>query len=126
MTVFPACQLDSPLHQTRPGGLRDADAFRRRTAHQAYWTGVLRYLPSVAKVCSMILFVILAGCATTTAIAPTPVACAPKDSPIVPATSTNAALAALDDYRLILTIAAERLSLLDYAGKADAVIQACR
>lgn len=76
---------------------------------------------------SCFIAAILSGCATApTASAPTPVACAPKDSPTVPATTQNAELAKLDDYKLVLTIAADRLSLIDYAGKADAVIQACR
>ena len=69
----------------------------------------------------------LSGCAgLKEAIFPTPVACAPKDSPVAPKTLSNSVLSKLDDYHLLLVIAAERLELIDYAGKADAIIQACR
>jgi len=54
------------------------------------------------------------------------VRCAPADSPSPPATTDNADLAKLDDRNLVLRIASERLDLIDYAGKADAIIQACR
>ncbi len=77
--------------------------------------------------CCAALCLTAQGCATApTASMPTPVACAPKDSPSLPATTSNADLAKLDDRKLVLTIASERLDLIDYAGKADAVIQACR
>lgn len=69
----------------------------------------------------------LSGCAgLKEAFFPTPVACAPKDSPVPPKTLSNAILSKLDDYHLLLIIAAERLELIDYSGKADAVIQACK
>ena len=69
----------------------------------------------------------LSGCAQApTASMPTPVACAPKNAPSPPTTTANADLAKLDDRQLVLTIASERLDLIDYAGKADAIIQACR
>ena len=69
----------------------------------------------------------IAGCATApTASMPTPVRCAPDNSPTVPAFTEKADLAKLDDRTLVLTIASERLDLIDYAGKADAVIQACK
>ena len=57
---------------------------------------------------------------------PTPVACAPKTSPTPPKIVSDALLSKMDDYHVVLIIAAERLELIDYAGKADAVIQACR
>lgn len=66
------------------------------------------------------------GCAAVSALMPTPVACAPKDSPSPPAVTSNADLSALDDRKLVLTIASERLTLIDYAGKADAIISACK
>lgn len=69
----------------------------------------------------------ISGCATSpTASIPVPVRCAPADSPSPPATTDNADLAKLDDRNLVLRIASERLDLIDYAGKADAIIQACR
>ena len=68
----------------------------------------------------------MCGCATApTASMPTPVRCAPADSPSPPATTANADLAKLDDRQLVLTIASERLDLIDYAGKASAIISAC-
>ena len=57
---------------------------------------------------------------------PTPVACAPKDAPSKPTTLPDSLLAKMDDYHLILIIQQERLTLIDYAGKADAIIQACK
>lgn len=76
---------------------------------------------------AILLAAFLTGCtALQTASVPTPVACAPKDSPSPPVTTPNADLGKLDDYKLVLTIASERLSLIDYAGKADAIIQACK
>ena len=69
----------------------------------------------------------LSGCAgLKEALYPTPVRCAPKDSPVAPKTLSNSVLAKLDDYHLLLVIAAERLELIDYAGKASAVIDACK
>lgn len=75
---------------------------------------------------ALLAALLLAGCATTGADRPTPVACAPKDSPAPPVTTPGPDLAKLDDYKLVLTIAAERLRLIDYAGKADAIITACK
>ena len=71
---------------------------------------------------------ILAGCATPppTVEIPVAVSCLPKNAPAKPATSTNAALKAMDDEKLVLTIAAERLDLISYAAEADAAIQACK
>ena len=128
MTVFPACQLDSPLHQTRPGGLCDADAFRRRTAHQAYWTGVLRYLPSGAKVGSVMLVAIifLTGCATQEAKIAIPVSCLKSDPPAMPQTLSEAELLAMNDYAATLQTYTERLLLKAYSAKADALLQSCR
>ncbi len=96
----------------KPGLLRDSLIRRQRTGMFASTTLVI---------------CILAGCATApTASMPTPVRCAPPDSPSPPAITAKADLAKLDDRALVLTIASERLDLIDYAGKADAVIQACR
>ena len=69
----------------------------------------------------------LTGCASLQSVfKPTPVACAPKDSPSPPKISPDALLAKMDDRHLILVIASERLDLIDYAGKADAIISACK
>lgn len=57
---------------------------------------------------------------------PVPVHCAPANSPTPPKVSPNGLLAKMDDYHLILIIASERNDLIDYAGKADAIIQACK
>ena len=68
------------------------------------------------------------GCSTPSPTVEIPVAvsCIPKDAPRAPQTASNAALAALDDYRLVITIAAERDALQVYAAQADAIIEACR
>ena len=68
----------------------------------------------------------LQGCAALAALLPTFTGCAPKDAPAMPKVSDNAALAALDDYRLVLTLAAERNDLIVYGRQADAILQACR
>ena len=52
--------------------------------------------------------------------------CIPADVPQPPDTLSNAELAKLDDRTLVLTIAAERLTLLDYSGKAAVLIASCR
>jgi hypothetical protein len=57
---------------------------------------------------------------------PTPVGCAPKNAPEKPKTFSDNVLSKLDDYHYVLVISAERLELIDYAGKADAVIQQCK
>lgn len=70
---------------------------------------------------------LLPGCATLQSVfLPTPVPCAPKDSPSPPKITSNDLLAKFDDYHLILVIAAERNDLIVYAKAADAVIQACK
>ncbi len=48
------------------------------------------------------------------------------DAPTLPAVSSNAALAKLDDYALILVIAAERGDLLVYGKQAEQIIQNCK
>ena len=68
----------------------------------------------------------LQGCAALSALLPTPVACAPKDSPTLPPITSNADLAKLNDFELILVIAAERSDLIVYAKTADAIVQACK
>ena len=78
---------------------------------------------------ALVLLFLLQGCAGNMLkeiMFPTPVACAPKDSPVAPKTVSNSVLSKMDDYHTVLVIAAERLELIDYAGKADAVIQACK
>ena len=73
--------------------------------------------------------VTLQGCSALsaiTALLPTPVGCAPKDSPSPPPVTQNQELAKLDDYQMILVIGAERNDLIVYAKQADAIIQACR
>jgi len=81
------------------------------------------------KPIALLLCLVLQGCAggmLKEVFFPTPVACAPKNSPTPPKVVSDALLAKMDDYHMVLIIAAERLELIDYAGKADAVIQACK
>jgi len=69
----------------------------------------------------------ISGCATIRdTFFPVATPCAPKDSPSPPKTTPNALLAKFDDYHMVLVIAAERNDLIDYAGKASAIIEACR
>lgn len=71
---------------------------------------------------------ILSGCATspTTAMIPVAASCVPADAPSRPAVSDNAALKALGDEQLVLTIASERLDLISWSAQAEAIISACR
>ena len=74
---------------------------------------------------------LLAGCATEqpppTANIPVGVTCLPPDYPKQkPTTVSNGELKAMDDQGLLLTIATERLELIGYAAKAEAVISACK
>ncbi len=68
------------------------------------------------------------GCSSLPAAVSVPVAvhCAPANSPTPPKVSPNSLLAKMDDYHLILIIASERNDLVDYAGKAEAIIKACQ
>jgi len=69
----------------------------------------------------------LSGCATlASALLPTPVRCAPKDSPSPPKITENSLLSKMDDYHLILVIGSERNELITYSAKADAIIKACQ
>ncbi len=81
------------------------------------------------KTLALLLCLMLQGCAggmLKEVFFPTPVACAPKNSPTPPKVTSNSLLAKMDDYHTVLIIGAERLELIDYAGKADAIIQACK
>ena len=70
---------------------------------------------------------LLGGCSTLrTALLPTPVPCAPADSPTPPKVISDALLAKMDGYHTILIIASERLELISYAAQADAIIVACK
>ena len=82
-----------------------------------------------AKMAFLSTFALAAtGCSTPppTVSVPVAISCLPAATPSKPATSSNAELAAMTDERLVLTIAAERLDLIFYSAKADAVIQACK
>lgn len=79
------------------------------------------------RLIALFIVTILSGCASLqSAFMPTPVPCAPKDAPAKPQTLPDALLKKMDDYHLVLVIQHERLVLIDYAGKADAIIQACK
>jgi len=88
-----------------------------------------RRATSTTKFCAHGLFLVLTvGCATPppTVEIPIAISCLPQAVPARPAVSSNADLKALDDEGLVLTIAAERLSLIGYSAQAEAVIQACK
>ena len=72
------------------------------------------------------LALLLQGCATLSALLPTPTGCAPKDSPTLPAITADSALAQMDDRAFVLTIASERLDLLVYGKQAEVIIAACK
>jgi len=76
---------------------------------------------------SLLLALLLAGCGTTTQVVrvPVPVPCV-VDLPAAPQISTDLELRAMSDYRLVLTIARERLQLLGYSGELRAAAEGCR
>lgn len=70
---------------------------------------------------------LMAGCGTPaplTVRVPVPVPCV-TDVPPAPTLADDAALRALDDYRLVLTLARERLVLIGHAAELRAVLEAC-
>ena len=75
----------------------------------------------------LILLALLAGCGTTTQVVrvPVPVPCV-VDLPAELRISTDLELRAMSDYRLVLTIARERLQLLSYSGEVRAAAEGCR
>lgn len=83
---------------------------------------------SLYVVAALILLALLTGCATpapTVVRVPVPVPCN-VDLPAEPAIVTDAELRAMSDYRLVLTIARERLVLLGYSGEVRAAAEGCR
>lgn len=81
---------------------------------------------------------VLAGCATSTPPAPqvvnvpvevkvpVPVPCVKRaDLPAPPRLLSNEELAALDDYRLVITLDLQRRALRDYQAQVDAVLRGC-
>jgi hypothetical protein len=76
---------------------------------------------------SLLAVLLLAGCGTTTQVVrvPVPVPCV-VELPAAPQISTDLELRAMSDYRLVLTIARERLQLLGYSGELRAAAEGCR
>jgi hypothetical protein len=73
---------------------------------------------------SLLAVLLLAGCGTTQVVR-VPLACAATIPP-APAITADADLATLDDGRLLLTIARERLVLIGHTGELRAVLEACQ
>jgi hypothetical protein len=76
---------------------------------------------------SLLAVLLLAGCGTTTQVVrvPVPAPCV-VELPAAPQISTDLELRAMSDYRLVLTIARERLQLLGYSGELRAAAEGCR
>ncbi|MEI6317402.1 MAG: hypothetical protein WCS09_02730 [Pseudomonadota bacterium] len=76
---------------------------------------------------ALILLALLTGCGTTTQVVrvPVPVPCV-VDLPPEPVIATDLELRAMNDYRLVLTIARERLVLLNYSGELRAAAAGCQ
>jgi len=75
-----------------------------------------------------LLAVLLTGCATAPpqiVRVAVPVSCV-VEMPAAPTITANAELRAMGDYRLLLTIARERLVLIGHAGELRAVVQGCQ
>jgi len=74
-----------------------------------------------------LLAVLLTGCATAPQIVrvAVPVSCV-VEMPAAPTITANSELRAMGDYRLLLTIARERLVLIGHAGELRAVVEGCQ
>ncbi|HVA19017.1 MAG TPA: hypothetical protein VMU55_02455 [Solirubrobacteraceae bacterium] len=57
---------------------------------------------------------------------PVRVSCLPADMPAAPSVKASAQLQALDDFDLVLELAAERDDLISYVEELDAVLVGCR
>jgi len=105
------------------------DADRKVGANDAVVRQVRRLTVNVSS-WALILGALLAlsSCATPppTVDIPVGISCLPAAVPARPASNSNADLKAMDDERLVLVIAQERLELLVYSAKAEAVIQGCK
>ena len=119
-----ALSLDRPPRACRPGK-RFPEQLSGR--FRGFGNNLLNPLRTIHFALLLCAAVILPGCATLkSALMPTPVACAPKDSPTPPKVTANSLLAKMDDYHLILVIGSERNELITYSAKADAIIKACQ
>lgn len=76
--------------------------------------------------CILAFAILTQGCAAIQALLPVAVSCVPKDAPKLPAVTPDQALKRMPDDGLVLTIAAERLELLQYSREAAAVIEGCK
>ena len=82
------------------------------------------------KLAMLAMLAMLAGCATTQAPqivkVPVPQPCLTADQlPKPPDAKNDAELTKLDDFDLVITLAADRLEYRRYANEAQAVLQAC-
>lgn len=77
---------------------------------------------------------LLTGCATVpepdnrppaSVDVPVAVSCLPVDRPVRPTTYTDRELAALDDYKLVLALRRDSVSLFNYARALEALVRAC-
>lgn len=84
--------------------------------------------PRMYIACSYALIACLASCASVpeTVSVPIAVSCVPASMPNAPKLTPNSDMDLLDDYSLVVRIAAERLELAAYASAAASVIEACR
>ena len=75
---------------------------------------------------SVILALLLTGCATApTAKLPVAISCV-KEAPQKPATTDEAAILKMDEYAATIVTWTERLTLKAAVEKYDAIVQACR
>ncbi len=77
----------------------------------------------------ILIALLLSGCTTTVyrdVKVPIPVPCVEASGlPAAPVIPNNDALSALDDYRLVLQLATDRLELLRHNGELSALLKAC-
>ena len=107
--------------------MKGAESGNRTHNHRVTNT-VLCQLSYLSVCCAAAL---LASCASVPEgpkelLVPVASSCVPQGTPPAPQTVANQSLRALDDHRLVLTIAAERLDLIAWVRQIEPVLQACR
>lgn len=85
-------------------------------------------IPCAGRHVLLLLVCLLWGCATAPQVVevrvPVPVPCV-TEIPAAPSVTPDERLVAMDDYRLVLTLARERLLLIGHVAELRAVLEAC-
>ena len=107
----------------KPAGYQNGDDTSPRSRAMSSFVARLSFICCAAA--------LLSACASVPVgpkeiLIPIAVSCIPVETQSPPHTKSNAELSLLDDYALVLTIAAERLELIAWVRQIEPVLQACR